>query len=98
MGKRKLISGVLIGAVVGGLAALLDRSTREYATTKLHEVKESTSRYTSNPHEAIRDARIAFDKFNQGFSGGAEKAMESLEKLEQTMSKVSQRASQIEEK
>lgn len=88
MGKRKLILGVVAGAVAGGAVALLDKDTRSYACGKVKEVKDSSSYYISNPSEAIQGLQNTVDKVNQAFESGSANAMNALEQVEQTLEKV----------
>lgn len=87
MGKRRLISGVVLGATVGGALALLDKDTREYAKTKLEASKVGCSYYLKHPAEAIENIRETVDKWNQNVTTGAENAINALEQVEETIDK-----------
>ena len=88
MGKRKIILGVVAGAVVGGAAALLDKETRSYACGKVKEAKAASSYYISNPSEAIQGLQNTVNKVNHAFESGSSNAMNALEQVEQTLDKV----------
>ncbi|PNZ30069.1 hypothetical protein CD122_01000 [Staphylococcus rostri] len=45
--KNKLVPGILIGAAIGGAAALIDRNTRHSVKTSIHNVK--TGQRSSQP-------------------------------------------------
>lgn len=88
MGKRKLITGMLIGAIVGGLATLFNRETRAYTKGKMVTYKEKTSQFMQQPSEAVRDTRLAFNQLNERFIHNAENVMNALEQVENTLEKV----------
>lgn len=88
MGKRNLFAGVLIGAIVGGLATLFNKETRAYTKGKFVTYKEKTNQFVKHPSEAIRDTRTAFSQLNERFSYNAENVMNALEQVENTLEKV----------
>lgn len=88
MGKRKIIVGVVTGAIVGGAAALLDKEARGYACGKMKELKASSSYYISNPSEAIHGLQQTMGKVSQAFESGSSNAMNALDQVEQTLEKV----------
>lgn len=88
MGKRKFVIGVFLGATVGGLLSLLDKDTRTYTKDKLTAVKAGTSYVIKNPSDAVHSVRTAFNSFNQAFSKGAENAINTLEQVETTLEKM----------
>lgn len=88
MGKRKLWTGVISGAVIGGLISLSDRETRNYTKRKLTDVQTKTSYFLKNPSEAVQNARIKFLDFNDKFVSNAENAVNALEQVEKTLDKV----------
>ncbi|WP_152656770.1 YtxH domain-containing protein [Oceanobacillus sp. CFH 90083] len=93
MGKRKIILGVVAGAVAGGAVALLDKEARSYACKKVKDVKSASSYYISNPSEAIQGLQSTVDKVNQVFESGSANAMNALEQVEQTLDKVTNKFS-----
>ncbi|MFD2629396.1 YtxH domain-containing protein [Oceanobacillus kapialis] len=91
MGNRKLVFGVLIGALVGGAITLFDRETRHYSRMKLASFKSGTQSVLHNPSDAVRKVRVAFDTFNQNFSSGAQSTINALEQVETTLKKYTNR-------
>ncbi|CDO04431.1 penicillin-binding protein [Oceanobacillus picturae] len=91
MGNRKLIVGVLIGAIVGGAVTLFDRETRNYSRMKLSNMKYSSQSVLKNPSEAVRNIRKTFDTFNQNFTSGVESTITALEQVETTLEKYTNR-------
>lgn len=88
MGRRKLYTGIFIGAVVGGLTALINKEARVYAKNKWRTTTKFTKYYLKNPSEAVRNVRISFDEFNKNFTSGAESTVNALEQIEETLDKV----------
>ncbi|MCG1028053.1 YtxH domain-containing protein [Virgibacillus halodenitrificans] len=87
MAKRRLFTGMLVGAVAGGLAALFDRETREYTKGKLKNVKAGSSYLIKNPSDAVHKVRVAFDEFNTKITSSSESAINALEQVESTLEK-----------
>lgn len=87
MGRQKLLLGVVIGAVVGGLVTLTDRETRIYAKTKLDDAKSGAAYILQNPSEAIENVRNTVDQLNQNITNGAENTINALEQVEGTLDK-----------
>ncbi|MFC3041237.1 YtxH domain-containing protein [Virgibacillus xinjiangensis] len=89
MGKRRLLTGILTGAAVGGIVTLFDKQTREYTTEKLHTVKENSSYWAQHPSEAVHNVRTALDKFSESFPDNASNVLSALESAERQLEKVS---------
>ncbi|MGP4108187.1 YtxH domain-containing protein [Virgibacillus sp. L01] len=87
MGKRNVLFGVLMGAIVGGLVSLFNNDARNYTKLKMNYAKNRSGYYMKHPSEAVRSARDSFDKFNKEFSSGAENAINALEQVENTLDK-----------
>ncbi|RLL40365.1 YtxH domain-containing protein [Oceanobacillus piezotolerans] len=87
MGRRRLVSGMVIGATVGSIIALLDKDTRDYAKDRLEVAKERSSYYIQHPSEAIENIRESVDRMNQTIASGADNAINALEQVEGTIEK-----------
>ncbi|RDW17206.1 YtxH domain-containing protein [Oceanobacillus chungangensis] len=87
MGRQKLMLGVIIGAVVGGLATLADKETRIYAKTKLNDAKSGATYVLQNPAEAVQNVRNTVDQLNHSITNGAESTINALEQVEGTLDK-----------
>jgi len=88
MGRNKLIMGVVIGAAVGGAAALADRDTRKYVKLKMDDAKTGTSFIVENPTEAVQSLRNGFNTFNQTLAQGTDSAINALDQVEKTLERV----------
>ena len=88
MGKRKLIVGVVAGAVLGALTMQFDKDARAYTKVSLNKLKESSSDMVHNPTETVQNLRAAFDKLNQNLATGAESTVNALEQVETTLDKL----------
>ncbi|MFD1039958.1 YtxH domain-containing protein [Virgibacillus byunsanensis] len=91
MGKRNLLLGVFLGAIIGGLTALFNRETRYYTKNKMSLARNRTNYYVKHPSETIHSVRVAFDRFNESFTSGAENAINALEQVENTLDKISKK-------
>lgn len=97
MGKRKLIIGVIVGAVAGGLVSLFDQETRAYTKSKLSQAKAKSSDLMKNPSQTVSDIRSTFDRINESVSGNLQKAINTLNEVEESLDKVTNKANRIEE-
>ncbi|HLR80853.1 MAG TPA: YtxH domain-containing protein [Bacillota bacterium] len=88
MGRRKLFTGIIVGAVVGGLTSLVDREVREYTKKKCSSFKETSGYYIKHPSEAVRKARVRFDEVNQTVSKGVTNTINALEQVEEALDSV----------
>lgn len=93
MKNNKLVFGIIIGALVGGLTALFDRETRNTTKLQCMNAKKKTNYYVKHPSEAVQNARIACNQFNESFNTGADNAINALEQVEQTIDKLTNKTS-----
>lgn len=88
MQNNKMAIGVLIGALVGGLITLFDKKTRTATKTQCKNAKNKTNYYVKHPSEAIKNARIACNQFNDTFNKSADSAINALEQVETTIDQL----------
>lgn len=88
MGKRKLLTGVIVGAVVGGLTALVNKEARTYTKNKVKEKTKQTKYYLKNPSIAVRNVRKSVEKFNEKLEEGSTSTLQALEQIEETLDKI----------
>lgn len=88
MGKRKLFTGMIVGAILGGLTAITNKEARDYATEKLSAARSKTSYFIKNPSDALNNTRATFEQINESFAKGAENTINALDQIEQTVDKL----------
>ncbi|WLV25414.1 YtxH domain-containing protein [Aciduricibacillus chroicocephali] len=88
MANRKLMTRMLIGAVVGGLTALSDSSVRAYAKDKLNQVKLGATICMREPSASIGLARQAFRDFADNVDKQAGNVMNAVEQIEGTVASI----------
>ncbi|MDY0406857.1 YtxH domain-containing protein [Virgibacillus sp. 179-BFC.A HS] len=93
MGKNKLFTGIISGAIVGGIIALFDKEARLYAKDKLASAKTYGAYVFKNPSEALRNASGKVTTFNAQFTDQVDNAINALEQVEETVNKVLKRES-----
>ncbi|MFS0674609.1 YtxH domain-containing protein [Ornithinibacillus sp. 179-J 7C1 HS] len=96
MGKKRLISSIAIGAAIGGIAALFDWDTRNYTKHKLSNVKDKSVEMIKNPTISVHNARIAMEEFSESLVYQAENAVNALEQVENTLTRVTSRPKRIQ--
>lgn len=96
MQNNKMVMGVLIGALVGGLVALFDKETRTTTKSQCKNAKDKTNYYVKHPSEAIRNARVACNQFNDKFNSSADSAISALEQVETTIDRLTNKEENLE--
>lgn len=88
MGKRKLCASIVVGAIVGGLVALTDRSVRNYAKNKVNTTTFHMKYCLKNPAESVHKLRTDVTDCHKVMTSGLESTINALEQIEQTLEKV----------
>ncbi|WP_226584923.1 YtxH domain-containing protein [Halobacillus litoralis] len=88
MGQQKLWKGLVIGAVIGGVAALLDKDTRSYVGEKSRLAGSKCQGYVKHPSEAIHTLRVNYESFSNQVNKGVEDLLELLQKAESMLNRV----------
>lgn len=88
MGKRKLITGIIVGASVGGLVTLFNKDAREYAKEGLSELKVKTSDYVDNPSLAIHKVKDTVQTISTLVDDNTDGAINAIEQVEKTVNKL----------
>lgn len=88
MGQRKLIVGVVAGALLGALAMQLDKDARNYTKNSLRKVKNCSSEWLQNPAESVQKLRMNVDRLNRNITVGAENTLNALEQVETTLDRL----------
>lgn len=88
MGKRTLITGIIVGASLGGLVSLLNGDAREYAKEKVGKCQDNLSYYTKNPTEAVQFVKQTVLSLNNTIESNTGSAVSALETVENSLQKV----------
>src|SRR5699024_695669 len=91
MGKRKLYTGIAIGAAVGGLIALLVLVARSYAKQKFRDAKDATMYYAKHPSEGGQNINAKYEQFNTTYTIREDNAINAIEQVEETIEKFSKK-------
>ncbi|MBN9655743.1 YtxH domain-containing protein [Halobacillus sp. GSS1] len=97
MGQSKLWKGVLVGALVGGIAALMDRDTRQYVGEKSRATGSKCQSFVKQPSEAIHRVRVNYEAFSAQVNKGVEDLLELLDKAESMLNKVGEINQEVKE-
>lgn len=85
MAKRKLINRIIIGAVVGGATALMNKDVRKYTKGKLSKAKDQTSLMIKNPSQIIKNTRTKLMNLSDTISEHTTNTIETLDQIEETL-------------
>jgi len=88
MGKKRLLTNIIVGGIVGGLVALRDKETRSYTTAKLDSVKRTCRKLKNNPSMVVAQVRTSIDEYNERLSEGVDRTINALEQVEDTVGKL----------
>ena len=87
MGKKKFYTGIIVGALLGGLVALFDEEAKEYVKNSLKKSGESLRSYTQNPNEAIETAKRCAQTLKHTVDSNVSGAINTLETIETSLNK-----------
>ncbi|QTM98326.1 hypothetical protein ERJ70_02735 [Sediminibacillus dalangtanensis] len=90
MSDSKLVKGMIIGAAVGGLISLCDRSTRTQFVGNLKKTGNSAGYFLRNPSVAVHNVRECYENVAGTLASGAESALEIMNQVQSTLENVSQ--------
>lgn len=88
MGKKTLLTGIVVGASLGGLVSLLNEDARNYAKETITQSRNSLSHYAKNPAETVNAVRQKVQSINSTIENNADGAINALEQVENTLNKV----------
>ncbi|MRH44613.1 hypothetical protein GH741_18360 [Aquibacillus halophilus] len=89
MAKHKLIKGVVIGGVIGGLATMLDRNTRDETLNKLKTAGQTANSYVKHPSAAFYSIRSCYESMSTDLTTGINSALTILTQVQETLDSVS---------
>lgn len=87
MGKKRLYSSMVIGAVVGGALSLFNKDTRDYVKDKSNEAKDQVNYYTQHPNEAIRKLKYTITDVTTTIEENKTGALNTLDQVDNTINK-----------
>lgn len=88
MGKRTLLTGIIVGASIGGLLSLLNEDARKYAKDTLSKSCDNLSYYAKNPSEAVNKFRQSAVSLNNMIESNTSSAVNALEQVENSLKKL----------
>ncbi|MFC7061899.1 YtxH domain-containing protein [Halobacillus seohaensis] len=88
MAEKKLLKGVITGAVIGGMIMLFDKSTRQYVVTNSKSVRTTCRDFVNQPSEAIHAFRVNYEIFSQWLNKGIDEILVILKKTEDALNKI----------
>lgn len=91
MGKRRLLTGMISGAMIGCLVSLFNDDARGYAKDKLCDMRKATTNVINNPTEAVHTLKQSVIKLSSRVSTESNNALNALEQIENTLEKVTKR-------
>lgn len=87
MGKRKLWTGIIIGASIGGIASLFCKDTRNYVKESSEKVSDCAAGFVNNPVDGIQKVKQSVATVQQLVSTNADSAVQAIDQVENTLQK-----------
>lgn len=88
MGKRKLMTGIIVGASIGGLISLLDEEARKYAKDKANQACDQFQKSLQNPSHTVKQVKEKVVTFNELLASNTHSAVNALEQVESSLNKM----------
>lgn len=88
MGKRKLMTGIVLGASIGGLLSLMNEDARRYAKQKANQTFNCVQNSLQNPAESVRKMKEKVETINELVTNNASSAVNALEQVESSLNKL----------
>jgi len=88
MGKRTFLSGIIVGAVIGGVVSLLNKDARNYVRDVSDQAADQVNYYVQHPSEAINNVKRTLTLVTNQIDSNTVGAMNTLDQVENTLNKV----------
>lgn len=88
MGKRTLLTGIIVGASIGGLISLLNNDARNYAKDSISKSCNMLTNYVKNPTDAVKTIRQSVVSLNNLMENNTKSAVNTLNQVENSLNKV----------
>lgn len=85
MGKRTFWTGVVAGALIGGVVSLMNKNARKYAKEASLTTLENVTFYYKNPSIGLQEMKSSMDRFKLTVSETVDASVNALEQVETTM-------------
>ncbi|MEJ8777461.1 YtxH domain-containing protein [Pseudogracilibacillus sp. ICA-222130] len=87
MGKRKLLTGIIAGAAIGGIVSLCNKETRTYAKDSLEQLKDNVTNCVTNPSDVIDQMKETVQSVSSFVENNVDGAVNALEQVESTVNR-----------
>jgi len=91
MGGKNFWTGVISGAVLGGLISLSNKDARNYAKNLANNTAERVVYFTKNPAELVGNLKQTVQLIDEKVSENRESAFNAIEQVDKTINKISKR-------
>jgi len=91
MGAKKFWTGIISGAVVGGLISLFNEDAREYVKDLASSTGEKCLYIVNNPTETVKNIKEMAQLVDEKISENKNSAFNALEQVENTLERVTKR-------
>lgn len=88
MGKKNLITGVVIGAIVGGAVSLIKKETRDYVKTEISLAKDQMGYIVKNPTHSIRKIQETILETAEKAASSLDGTLNAVDQVESTINEI----------
>ena len=82
MSKDKLLKGMVVGAIVGGLLTLTDKDTRKYVKESMQNCSKQATFYMQHPTEAFHQLNVQYNYYSKQVSSSLTTVLGILNQLQ----------------
>ncbi len=88
MGKRNLITGVVLGAIAGGVVSLVSKDTRNYVTEQISLGKDQIGYIVQNPAQSIRKIQSTLIETAESAANSLDGTLNAVDQVENTINDI----------
>lgn len=88
MGKRNLLTGVLLGAIAGGVVSLISKATRNYVTEQISLGKAQMGYIVQNPTQSIQKIQTTLIETAESAAKSLDGTLNAVDQVESTINEI----------
>lgn len=88
MGKNKLITGMVVGAIIGGAVSLINQETRNYVKQELSLMSGQMGNIVQNPSHSIRHIQNTLIETAENAASSLDGALNAVGQIENTINEI----------
>lgn len=87
MSRKNIVRGIVLGALCGFAASLLNKENREYVKETTSQAFDKADFYVRNPQVGVKNVKSGIVNVSEFLSENSSKAINALDQTEETLQK-----------